>query len=221
MANGPGRRGVPRRDRSRVRAAISVAAAPRSSRRPPGWAGRGDGDAALVTAPVKETADLLGQALGGLAAASLTGGARVRRRLPVAGSRGPARWRTWTGRSSAPSGAGLTGQLDRDHPGLAGAGWQGAEDVEESGMAGDHLAGLRGLRGRPGRGRRRRPGRPADRAPERADRPAARGRGLARAVRRRPPPTRSRRAGCRSGGHGLRHPGASPAPWDSANSALR
>lgn len=37
----------------------------------------------------------------------------------------------------------------------------------------------------------------------------------------RPSPTRSGKAGCRSGGHATRPPGASPALWGSANSASR
>jgi RimJ/RimL family protein N-acetyltransferase len=71
--------------------AISVAVAPQSYLCPPGWAGIVVlGGAALATAPDHGTACFVGQALGGLPAASLTDTEVLSSRLPAAEILGPA-----------------------------------------------------------------------------------------------------------------------------------
>ena len=119
--------------------AISVAVAPRSSVCPPGWAGIiVIGDGVLATAPDHGTALLVEQALSGLPATSLTGAEVLHRRLRIAEIRGPAALAYLDPADFRPQpGAGITGPLDLDHPGLQrfliAA---GADDVEESGMQG-------------------------------------------------------------------------------------
>ena len=206
--------------------AISVAVAPRSSLCPPGWAGVVViGDAALATAPDHGTALLVGQALSGLPAASLTGADVLRRRLRMAEIRGPAALAYLDPADFRPQrGAGITGPLDLDHPGLQRFLMAaGADDVGESGIQQITSPGL----SPPASTARSLP------PPATGTGPAARRisaclplpqRGAAAwpaPLRQRPSPMRSGREGCRNGGHGLRHPGALPAPWDSANSAPR
>jgi RimJ/RimL family protein N-acetyltransferase len=116
---------------------LNVAVSPRSRLCPPGWAGIVViGDAALATAPDHETARLVGQALGGLPAASLTGARELTSRLPIAESLGPAalayldpaEFRPW------PGDAAIT-PLGPDHLGLRQF-LQAADtdDLEESGI---------------------------------------------------------------------------------------
>ena len=117
--------------------AISVAVAPQSSLCPPGWAGIVViGDAVLATAPDHGTALRVEQALSGLPAAWLTGADVLRRRLRIAEIRGPAALAYLDPADFRPQpGAGITGPLDLDHPGLQRfLMTAGADDVEESGM---------------------------------------------------------------------------------------
>lgn len=111
----------------------------------------------------------------------------------------------------------VTAPMGLDRPGLRQ--FPLAADPITSGKRhrGDHHAGLRGPRARPGRCRRGyRPGlRQAH--PSVLTASAARSRGPSR---QRPSPTRSRKAGCRNGGHAPAAR-ASPALWDPANSAFR
>ncbi len=117
--------------------AVSVAVSPRSYLCPPGWAGIVViGDAALATAPDQGTARLVGQALSGLPAASLTDIGVLSRRLRIAEIRGPAALAYLDQPDFRPQlGDAITGQVDLDHPGfrqfLAAA---ETDDVEESGM---------------------------------------------------------------------------------------
>ena len=94
------------------------------------------GDAALATAPDPETARLVGQALSGLPAASLTGTGVLGRRLPIAEMRGPAALAYLDVADFRPQpGGAVTTPLDLDHPGvrqfLLAA---DADDLEESGI---------------------------------------------------------------------------------------
>jgi RimJ/RimL family protein N-acetyltransferase len=117
--------------------AISVAVSPRSCLCPPGWAGIVViGDAALATAPDHGTALLVGQALSGLPAASLTGAGLLRRRLRIAEIRGPAALAYLDPADFRPQpGDAITGPLDLDHPGLRQFLMAaGPDDLEESGM---------------------------------------------------------------------------------------
>ena len=117
--------------------AISVAVSPRSYLCPPGWASIVViGDAALATAPDPETARLVGQALSGLPAASLTGAGVLRRRLPIAEIRGPAALAYLDAADFRPQpGGAVATPLDLDHPRvrqfLLAA---DADDLEESGI---------------------------------------------------------------------------------------
>lgn len=116
---------------------LSVAVSPRSRLCPPGWVGVVViGDAALATAPDHETARLVGQALGGLPAASLTGTGALASRLTIAESLGPAAlayldpadFRPW------PGDAAIT-PLDLDHPALRQFLLAAStHDLEESGI---------------------------------------------------------------------------------------
>jgi len=205
--------------------AISVAVSPRSYLCSQGRAGIVVlGAAALATAPDRDTARFVGQALSGLPAASLTDTEVLSSRLPVAEIIGPAALAYLDPADFRPRpGDAITTPLGLDHPGfrqfLAAA---DTDDVKESGIqeistpafavrehgqvvaaAGyedwpcgtAHLSMLT--------------------APQRE---AA----VSRVPPRQPPsPTRSRKAGCRNGGHAPRPPGASPTPWDSANLASR
>ena len=115
---------------------ISVAVSPRSYLCPPGWAGIVViGRAALATAPDRETARLVEQALGGLAAASLTSADVLGRRLPVAEIRGPAALAYLDQADFLPQPDAVAAPLDLDHPDLRrfllAA---GADDLEESGI---------------------------------------------------------------------------------------
>jgi RimJ/RimL family protein N-acetyltransferase len=115
--------------------AISVIVAPESRLCSPGWAGivviEG---AALATAPDQETARLIEQALGGLAADALTSAGVLGRRLPIAEIRGPATLAYLDPADFRPQPAATT-PLDLDHPYLQ-AFLQATEaaDLEESGM---------------------------------------------------------------------------------------
>jgi RimJ/RimL family protein N-acetyltransferase len=115
--------------------AISVTVAPESRLCSPGWAGivviEG---AALATAPDQETARLIEQALGGLAADALTSAGVLGRRLPIAEVRGPATLAYLDPADFRPQPAATT-PLDVDHPHLQ-AFLQATEaaDLEESGM---------------------------------------------------------------------------------------
>jgi RimJ/RimL family protein N-acetyltransferase len=117
--------------------AISVAVSPRSYLCPPGWAGIVViGDAVLATAPDDLTARLVGQALSGLPAASLTGAGALRRRLPLVEILGPAALAYLDPADFRPQpGDAVTAQLDPGHPGLRqfllAA---GTDDLGESGM---------------------------------------------------------------------------------------
>jgi RimJ/RimL family protein N-acetyltransferase len=117
-------------------AAVSVAVAPESRLCSPGWAGivviEG---AALATAPDRETARLIEQALGSLAADALTSAGVLGRRLPIAEIRGPATLAYLDPADFRPQPADTT-PLDLDHPDLQ-AFLQATEaaDLEESGMA--------------------------------------------------------------------------------------
>ncbi len=123
-------------------AAVSVAVAPESRLCSPGWAGivviEG---ATLATAPDQETACLIEQALGGLAADALTSAGALTsadvlgRRLPIAEIRGPATLAYLDPADFRPQPA-VTTPLDLDHPDLQ-AFLQATEaaDLEESGMA--------------------------------------------------------------------------------------
>ena len=117
--------------------AISVAVAPRSSVCPPGWAGIVViGDAVLATAPDHRTALAVEQALSGLPAAWLTGAEVLHRRLRIAEIRGPAALAYLDPADFRPQpGAGITGPLDLDDPGLQRFLMAaGVDDVGESGM---------------------------------------------------------------------------------------
>ncbi|MGH3292449.1 MAG: GNAT family N-acetyltransferase [Trebonia sp.] len=115
----------------------AVAVSPRSYLCPPGWVGIVViGDAALATAPDRESARLVGQALAGLPAASLTSVSVLAGRLPVAGSLGPAAlayldpadFRPWPGDA-------IITPLHLDHPGLRQFLLTAdAEELEESGL---------------------------------------------------------------------------------------
>jgi RimJ/RimL family protein N-acetyltransferase len=113
-----------------------VTVAPDSRLCSPGWAGivviEG---AALATAPDQETAWLIEQALGGLAADALTGADVLSRRLPIAEIRGPATLAYLEPADFRPQPAAVM-PLDLDHPDLQ-AFLQATEaaDLEESGMA--------------------------------------------------------------------------------------
>lgn len=117
--------------------ALSVAVSPRSYLCPPGWASIVViGGAALAVAPDHDTARLVGQALGGLPAASLTGTEVLSSRLPVAEILGPAALAYLDAADFRPQpGGAATTPLGLDDPGLrqfllaAGAG-----DVGESGI---------------------------------------------------------------------------------------
>jgi RimJ/RimL family protein N-acetyltransferase len=117
--------------------AVSVAVSPRSYLCPPGWAGIVViGGAVLATAPDQGTARLVGQALSGLPAASLTDTGVLSRGLRIAEIRGPAALAYLDRAEFRPQpGDAITGQVDLDHPGLrqflAAA---DTDDVEESGM---------------------------------------------------------------------------------------
>lgn len=117
-------------------AAVSVAVAPESRLCSPGWAGivviEG---ATLATAPDQDTACLIEQALGGLAADALTSAGVVGRRLPIAEIRGPATLAYLDPADFRPQPA-VTTPLDLDHPDLR-AFLQATEaaDLEESAMA--------------------------------------------------------------------------------------
>jgi hypothetical protein len=199
--------------------AVSIAVSPQSALCPPGWTGIVViGDAALATAPDRETARQAGQALSGLPAASLTSTGVLTSRLPVAEIRGPAALAYLDPAEFRPgSGDATIVTLGPGDPGLrqfllaADAG-----DLEESGLEGitssvfavcEHgqIAAAAGYRDWPGG--------TAHLCVLTAAWPAL--------PPRRPSPTRSGKASCRNGGRGWRHPGASPEPWDSANSAPR
>jgi RimJ/RimL family protein N-acetyltransferase len=117
--------------------AISVAVSPRSYLCPRGWAGIVViGDAAIATAPDHETARLVGQALSGLPAASLTGTEVLRRRLPRGEILGPAALAYLDPAEFRPQpGETVTAPLDPDHPAfrqfLRAA---GTDDLGESGI---------------------------------------------------------------------------------------
>ena len=71
--------------------AVRVAVSPGTSLCPPGWAGVVVlGDAVVATAPDRETARLIEEALGDLPVAKLTDAYVLRSRLPVAAILGPA-----------------------------------------------------------------------------------------------------------------------------------
>ncbi len=117
-------------------AAVSVAVAPESRLCSPGWAGivviEG---ATLATAPDQETACLIEQALGGLAADVLTSAGVLGQRLPIAEIRGPATLAYLDPADFRPQPA-VTTPLDLDHPDLqAFLQATAAADLEESGMA--------------------------------------------------------------------------------------
>jgi RimJ/RimL family protein N-acetyltransferase len=119
-------------------AAVSVAVAPESRLCSPGWAGivviEG---AALATAPDQETACLIEQALGGLAADALTSAGVLGRRLPIAEIRGPATLAYLDPSAFRPQPA-VTTPLDLDHPAfrafLQATEANEAADLEESGI---------------------------------------------------------------------------------------
>ncbi len=116
-------------------AAASVAVAPESRLCSPGWVGivviEG---ATLATAPDQETACLIEQALGGLAADAVTTAGVLGQRLPIAEIRGPATLAYLDPADFRPQAA-VTTPLDLEHPDLQ-AFLQAAEaDLEESGMA--------------------------------------------------------------------------------------
>lgn len=122
--------------------AVSVAVAPESRLCSPGWVGivviEG---ATLATAPDQETARLIEQALGGLAADPLTSAdilttaGVLGRRLPIAEIRGPATLAYLDPADFRPQPA-VTTPLDLDHPDLQ-AFLQATEaaDLEENGLA--------------------------------------------------------------------------------------
>ena len=117
--------------------AISVAVSPRSRLCPPGWAGIVViGDAAIATAPDHETACLVGQALSGLPAASLTSAEALRGRLRPGEIIGPAVLAYLDPADFVPQpGDAVTAPLDLDHPGLRQfLRAAGTDDVGESGM---------------------------------------------------------------------------------------
>ena len=120
---------------ARFGAPVRVTVSPESQLCSPGWAGivviEG---AALATAPDQETARLIEQALGGLAADALTSAGVLGRRLPIAEIRGPATLAYLDPADFRPQPAATT-PLDLDHPDLQ-AFLQAAEaaDLQESGM---------------------------------------------------------------------------------------
>lgn len=117
--------------------AISVAPSQQSRLCPPGWVGIVVIDGmVLATAPDHETARLVGQALSGLPAGSLTSTAALTRRLPIEESLGPAalayldpaRFRPWPGDGDAEP-------LELEHPDITGfLQTATSEDLEESGI---------------------------------------------------------------------------------------
>jgi GNAT superfamily N-acetyltransferase len=117
--------------------AVRVAVSSRSYLCPPGWAGIVVlGGAALATAPDRETARFIEQALAGLPAASLTDTEVLASRLPVAEIRGPAALAYLDPEEFAPRpGDAVTTPVGLDHPDLRqfllAA---GTDDVEESGI---------------------------------------------------------------------------------------
>ena len=116
-------------------APVSVAMAPESRLCSPGWACIVViGGAALATAPDQETACLIEQALGGLAADALTSAGVLSPRLPIAEIRGPATLAYLDPADFRPQPAAIA-PLDLDHPDLqAFLRATEAADLEESGM---------------------------------------------------------------------------------------
>jgi GNAT acetyltransferase len=117
--------------------AISVAVAPGSRLCPPGWVGIVViGDGVLATAPDRGTARLVGQALAGLPAASLTSAGELSRRLSIAEIAGPAALAYLDPADFLiPAGDVVTWPLEPEDPGLAQfVGAASADDVAESGI---------------------------------------------------------------------------------------
>ena len=105
---------------ARFTPALSVTVSPRSYLCPPGWAGIVVlGGAALATAPDHDTARVVGQALSGLPAASLTDTGVLAGRLPAAEILGPAALAYLDPAEFRPQpGDALTAQVRLDQPGF-------------------------------------------------------------------------------------------------------
>ncbi len=211
---------------ARFAPAVSAVVSPGARLCPPGWAGIVVlGGAVLATAPDPAAARVLDQALGPRPAAALADAEALGRWLPLAGMLGPAVLAYLDPAEFRPPPGAVgrrTDQPGRPRPGSAPASRQRRRGGGER-PGGDHLAGLRDPRVRPGRRGRGLPRlAPRHRAAERAHRPRRpRPRPRpGRRLRRRRPRDRSRQA-APVARPPARLEAGTPAPWASASSASR